>query len=337
VQRVVSADQKPGYSWDGQGDQLAEARALAAELDHNHAPEPGGLQEIGTCRKCGLLIARDARGVWSHRPSIGGTDAGEAWIDRNPSGGRDRTTPSHAGADAHRPIESQPEGNLMKRGAVMNIGIIGAGAIGGTLARRFVALGHHVAVANSRDPETIGPSAADWGATAAWASEAAHGADVVVVAVPEKDAPDLPDSFLKGAADDVVVIDTGNYYPQERDGRIEEIESGMTESRWVEEQIGVSVVKAFNTMPALHLVELARAQGASGRVALPVAGDDTQAKAIVMDLVNALGFDPVDGGGLDDSWRQQPGSPVYGGELDAAGIRHALAEAVPGRSAPFRA
>ena len=105
----------------------------------------------------------------------------------------------------------------------MNIGIIGAGNIGGTLARRFVALGHHVAMANSRDPETIEPLAVDCGATAACASEAAHGADVVVVTIPEKDVPNLPDNFLKGTADDVVVIDTGNYYPRERDGRIEEI------------------------------------------------------------------------------------------------------------------
>ena len=219
----------------------------------------------------------------------------------------------------------------------MNIGIIGAGNIGGTLARRCVALGHHVAMANSRDPETIAPLAAECGATAAWASEAAHGADVVVVTIPERDVPNLPDNFLKGAADDVVVIDTGNYYPQERDGRIEEIEGGMTESRWVEEQIGVSVVKAFNGIQAQHLLELGMPKGAPGRIALPVAGDDAEAKTVAMDLVDALGFDPVDGGGLDDSWRQEPGSPVYGKDFDAEGVRKALAEATPGRSAQWRA
>jgi 8-hydroxy-5-deazaflavin:NADPH oxidoreductase len=219
----------------------------------------------------------------------------------------------------------------------MNIGIIGAGNIGGTLARRFVALGHHVAMANSRDPETIESLAGECGATAAWASEAAHGADVVVVTIPEKDVPDLPDSFLKGTARDVVVIDTGNYYPKERDGRIEEIEAGMTESRWVEEQIGVSVVKAFNNIHAQHLLELGKPPGTAPRIALPVAGDDAGAKAVVMDLVNAMGFDPVDGGGLDDSWRQRPGSPAYGADLDAGGVRRALAEATPDRIAQFRA
>jgi predicted dinucleotide-binding enzyme len=219
----------------------------------------------------------------------------------------------------------------------MNIGIIGAGNIGGTLTRRLVELGHHVVVANSRDPETIGSLAAECGATAAWASEAAHGADVVIVAIPEKDVPNLPDNFLKGAADDVVVIDTGNYYPQERDGRIGQIEDGMAESRWVEEQIGVSVVKAFNGIQSQHLLELGKPKGTPGRIALPVAGDDAPAKAVVMGIVDALGFDPVDGGGLDDSWRQQPGSPVYGKDFDAEGVRKALAEATPDRSAQWRA
>lgn len=219
----------------------------------------------------------------------------------------------------------------------MNIGIIGAGNIGGTLTRRLGELGHHVVVANSRDPETIKALAAECGATAAWASQAAHGADVVIVTIPEKDVPNLPDNFLKGAADDVVVIDTGNYYPQERDGRIEQIEDGMAESRWVEEQLGVSVVKAFNGIQSQHLLELGKPKGTAGRIALPVAGDDAQAKAVVMEIVDALGFDPVDGGGLDDSWRQQPGSPVYGQDFDAEGVRKALAEATPDRSAQWRA
>jgi MFS family permease len=134
------------------------------------------------------------------------------------------------------------------------------------------------------------------------------------------------DNFLKGAADDVVVIDTGNY-SKERDGRIEEIEAGMTDSRWVEEQIGVSVVKAFNTIRAEHLLEFGKTQGTTGRIALPVAADDAEAKLVVMDLVDALGFDPVDGGGLDDSWRQQQGNSAYGADFDADDLRKALAGA----------
>jgi len=232
--------------------------------------------------------------------------------------GSDQEVPTGTVAEpARSSAVSQPEG------AVMRIGIIGAGHIGGTLAQRFVALGHSVAVANSRDPETIQSQATEWGASAVWVSDAALGADVVIVTVPEKDVPDLPDNFLKGAADDVVVIDTGNY-SRERDGRIEEIEAGMTDSRWVEEQIGVSVVKAFNNIQAEHLRDLGTTQGTAGRIALPVAGDDVQAKTVVMDLVDALGFDPVDGGGLDDTWRQQQGNSAYGADFDADELREAL-------------
>jgi len=213
----------------------------------------------------------------------------------------------------------------------MKIGIVGAGNIGGNLTRRLVALGHEVSVANSRHPETLEALAAETGASAVLAADAADGADVVVVTIPLKAVPDLPADLLDGAADDVVVIDTCNYYPQQRDGRIDGIEDGMTESRWVEQQLGVSVVKAFNGIYAEHLLTRALPAGAAGRIALPVAGDDAAAKAVVMELVDSLGFDPVDGGGLDDSWRQQPGTPVYGSDLDADGVRRALAEAVPGR------
>jgi len=135
---------------------------------------------------------------------------------------------------------------------------------------------------------------------------------------------------------DVVVIDTGNYYPRERDGRIDEIEAGMPESRWVENQLGRPVVKAFNTMNYKKLLELGRPSG-PGRLALPVAGDDARAKKVVLELVNELGFDGVDAGGLDDSWRQQPGTPVYDKEPDSAAVRRALAEAQNERLPQWRA
>ena len=120
---------------------------------------------------------------------------------------------------------------------------------------------------------------------------------------------------------------TGNYYPRERDGRIDEIEGGMTESQWVQQQLGRPVVKAFNNIYAKHLMEFGRPAGDTARLALPVAGDDDRAKGVVLRLVSELGFDGVDAGGLDESWRQQPGSPVYGADLDADGVRRALAKA----------
>ena len=219
----------------------------------------------------------------------------------------------------------------------MKIGIIGAGKIGGTLARRFVALGHDVAVANSRGPETLADLAGETGASAVTVRDAVRDRDVVIVTIPERNISQLPRDLLAAADARTVIVDTGNYYPRNRDGRIAPIEDGMTESRWVSEELGRPVVKAFNTIHARHLLELGRPAGDPKRIALPVAGDDARAKATVMKLIDELGFDPVDAGGLDESWRQQPATPVYGTDLDAEGVRRALAEARPERPADFRA
>ncbi|MCW8219387.1 NADPH-dependent F420 reductase [Streptomyces griseolus] len=210
---------------------------------------------------------------------------------------------------------------------LMKIGIIGAGNIGGTLTRRLTALGHEVAVANSRGPETLAALASEAGARAVTVSEAPRGADLVVVTIPENRIPDLPPDLFRDAPEGLIVVDTGNYYPRQRDGRIEEIEAGLAESRWVEGQLHHPVIKAFNNIYAQHLGGNGRPAGTPGRIALPVAGDDPKAKAVVMDLVNALGFDPVDTGGLDESWRQQPGSPVYTTDKDAEGVTRGLADA----------
>ena len=219
----------------------------------------------------------------------------------------------------------------------MKIGIIGAGNIGGNLTRRFSALGHEVAVANSRGPETLADLAEETGATAVPVTEVAEDAEVLVIAIPEKSIPTLPAGVLDGLAPGAVVIDTGNYYPNPRDGRIGAIEDGTPESAWVADQLGHPVVKACNGIYAQHLLTGGRPAGAPGRIALPVAGDDPVARAVVIDLLDQLGFDGVDAGGLGESWRQQPGTPVYGADLDAEGVRRALAEADPERPAAFRA
>jgi predicted dinucleotide-binding enzyme len=218
----------------------------------------------------------------------------------------------------------------------MKIGIIGAGHIGGTLTRRFTQLGHDVAVANSRGPETLLQLAAETGAKAVTVPEAAHGHEVVVVTIPLKNVPELRGLF-KDVPMTVAVVDTCNYYPRQRDGRIDEIEAGMIESRWVEKQLGHPVIKAFNNIYAQHLLELGRRAGTRGRIALPVAGDDETAKTTVMRLVDQLGFDPINTGGLDDSWRQQPGTPVYATDFDAEGVTRALAAAQKERKSEWRA
>jgi predicted dinucleotide-binding enzyme len=97
------------------------------------------------------------------------------------------------------------------------------------------------------------------------------------------------------------------------------------------------VVKAFNSIYARSLLERGTPPGTPGRIALPVAGDDRRAKETVLRLVDELGFDGVDAGTLDQSWRQQPGTPVYTKDFDAEGVRRALAEARPERPAGFRA
>lgn len=219
----------------------------------------------------------------------------------------------------------------------MKIGIIGAGNIGGTLARRLAALGHQVSVANSRGPESLAALARESGARAVTVEEAARAGDVVIVSIPLKNISRLPRDLFKGVPDSVVVVDTGNYYPRQRDGRIDPIERGATEARWVADQLGRPVVKAFNNIYARHLLDRGKPTGTAGRIALPIAGDDPRAKEVVTRLLDELGFDAVDGGGLDESWRQQPGTPVYGTDFDAAGVRRGLAEAKQERPAEFRA
>jgi predicted dinucleotide-binding enzyme len=200
----------------------------------------------------------------------------------------------------------------------MRIGIIGSGHIGGTLVRLLGRLGHEVSVANTRGPDSLRELAQETGATPATPEEAIDGAELVVVAVPLKAVPDLP------SLDGKLVVDANNYYPG-RDGQVAEIDGGMSSSRWLaNHHAGATVVKAFNTIQWSHLLSQGRPAGEPGRIAIPLAGDDPAAKTTVGELIDSLGFDPVDAGGLDDSVRQEPGTPVYGADLDADATRAAL-------------
>ncbi|MDJ0392692.1 NAD(P)-binding domain-containing protein [Rhodococcus sp. G-MC3] len=222
----------------------------------------------------------------------------------------------------------------------MKIGIIGAGAIGGTLTRKLAALGHEVKVSNSRAPETLSELAAETGAQAVWNTEAAQDADLVIVSIPQKNTPDLPSNIVESAKPGAPIIETNNYYPQQRDGLIADIEGGKPESVWVAEHLGSradDVVKVFNGIYWKHLLSSGVPKGEEGRIALPVAGADGAGKSLVFDVVDALGFDPVDAGTLAESWRQHPGTPVYGKDYDADGVKKALAEATQERTAEWRA
>lgn len=218
----------------------------------------------------------------------------------------------------------------------MKIGIIGAGQIGGTLARRLRELGHEVAVSNSRSPETLSGLAEETGARAVWAHDAATDADLVVVSIPQKNVPDLAEGIVDKRKPGAPVIETNNYYPQQRDGRIVAIEDAI-EREWVAEQIGAPVFKVFNGIWWKRLLEGGTPSGTPNRIALPVAGENGPGRQLVHDIIDQLGFDPVDAGPISESWRQQPGTPLYAKDFDADNTRKALAEASRERTAEWRA
>src|SRR5262245_53268309 len=166
----------------------------------------------------------------------------------------------------------------------MRIGVIGAGHIGGTLARHFARLGHEVSMANSRGPESLTALAAQIGATPVSVVDAARAGEVVIVSIPQKAVPDLPRGLFAKVPDSVVVVDTGNYYPELRDGRIDAIEQGMLDSQWVAQHLGRPVIKAFNSIYARSLREKGLPPGTNGRVALPGSGDKTEPKGKVLRL-----------------------------------------------------
>jgi predicted dinucleotide-binding enzyme len=191
----------------------------------------------------------------------------------------------------------------------LKIGIIGAGSIGSTIARRLARHGHDVAIANSRGPETIGDAALRTGARAVTAGEVAHGIDVLIVSVPMNRNADIAE-HVRSAPQTAVVIDTSNYYPM-RDGSMDAFEQGVPESVWVSELFGRPVVKAWNAIISQSFDAKASTPGDPARVAIPVAADRNADRAVAMQLVEDTGFDAVDAGVLAESWRQQPGAPVY--------------------------
>jgi predicted dinucleotide-binding enzyme len=206
----------------------------------------------------------------------------------------------------------------------MKIGLIGAGSIGGTLARLFARAGHDVAVSNSRGPDTLRDLEAELGerGRAVTAQEAAEFGDVVVVSVPFGRYREVS---VKGTAGKTV-IDTNNYYPV-RDGDFEELEEDRTtSSELLQAHLpGAHVVKAFNAIYYVKLGHAGRPAGEPGRLGIPISGDDADAKREVAGLIDQIGFDAVDAGPLGEGGRlHQPGTAVYGQPLTAAQIREAL-------------
>jgi predicted dinucleotide-binding enzyme len=218
----------------------------------------------------------------------------------------------------------------------MKIGIIGAGNIGPTLAKKLVALGHQVSIANSRGPETLTAIAQETGATSVAIQQVVQDKDIVVIAIPQQSIPNLPKGLFSSIDKKTIVIDTGNYYPEVRDSRIAAIEEGMLESVWVSQQLSVPIIKAFNNILVWSLKTGGLPVGTPGRICLSIAGDNSAAKNVVISLVDQIGFDGIDGGTLADSWRQQPGAPAYCMDLDRVALVAALDQADHSKITEYR-
>ena len=207
----------------------------------------------------------------------------------------------------------------------MNIGIIGAGHIGKTLALELSKTGYDVKVANSRGPESVDPSVLVFGARAVTIEQAVEDVDVLVLSIPLNRLPEIAPK-LAALPKDVIVIDTSNYYPL-RDTEIADIEAGEAESVWVSKRLGRPVAKAWNAIGSDSFARLGKPAGDPDRIAIPVAADDERDRRVAMALVGDTGFDAVDAGSLAISWRQQPGAPGYCTDLTASEMPGALAAA----------
>lgn len=208
----------------------------------------------------------------------------------------------------------------------MKIGIIGVGQIGATLIRQYSKAGHDIKMANAGSLEKLKELAEETGAKAVTLTEAVMDIDVLIVSIPLIETPKLSKSLGQNISANTVVIDTCNYYPI-RDGRINEIENGMPESVWVSNQLQQPVVKVYNNIIAGSLVQSGLPKGSVTRIALPISGDDQRSKSLVADLVNDSGFDALDIGNLQESWRQQPGSPIYCTDLNLPQLKENITKA----------
>jgi 8-hydroxy-5-deazaflavin:NADPH oxidoreductase len=216
----------------------------------------------------------------------------------------------------------------------MKIGIIGTGAIGSTIASKLSAAEHQVKVTNTRDMATLKEIAANLGAEAAIIEEVVKDVDVIIFSIPFKAYKELPNNLLKGIPQEVIVMDTSNYYPF-RDGEFAGLE-GKTESEYISEILGRPVIKVFNNILEYTLKHKGKAAGEEGRIAISVAGDNDAHKKVAAELVDVLGFDAVDAGSLAESWRQEPGTPAYCTELNPAELKQALAAAEKGKGPAAR-
>ncbi|MBE2977229.1 NADPH-dependent F420 reductase [Priestia megaterium] len=205
----------------------------------------------------------------------------------------------------------------------MRFGIIGAGSIGSIISKKLVKNGHDVKIADARGMEHL--EGKELAGIPVRIEDVIKNIEILIISLPTKAIPSIR-NIINQVGEEVIIVDTSNYYPF-RDDKLEEIENGMVESVWVSNQLGRPVIKAFNNLLAYTLENEGRSEDSSGRIAMAVAGDDPSQKRVVMDIVHELGFDAVDSGSLNDSWRQQPGTPAYCTELTKDELTKALKKA----------
>lgn len=205
----------------------------------------------------------------------------------------------------------------------MKFGIIGAGPIGASISKKLVKNGHEVKIADARNIEHL--DGKDIAGTPVDVEEVITDIDVLLLSLPLHVMPSIR-PIINQVGEDVIIADTSNYYPF-RDKQIKEIENGMVESVWVSNQLGRPIIKAFNNLLAYTLEHKGTPDGTEGRIAMAIAGDSPSQKQVMIDVVNELGFDAVDGGSLSDSWREQPGTPAYCTELTKEELIEALKKA----------
>ena len=191
------------------------------------------------------------------------------------------------------------------------IGIIGAGLVGKAVARLAIAAGYHVVISNSRGPDTLSSLVEALGpqARAGNVDEAIAAGDIVTLAIPLAAFEALP----AGSFADKVVLDQTNYYPGMGGFRRRDLDDGeLTSSELMQRHLrGAKLVKGLHNLSWIHMESNARPKGAADRTTLPIAGDDLAAKAAAMRFIEALGFHVADAGALADSWRIEPGTPIY--------------------------
>lgn len=208
--------------------------------------------------------------------------------------------------------------NLLK----MKIGIVGVGHIGKSLTLKLAEAGHDVRVANSSGPENIDASVLVTGAKAVTSKEAVRDREVIILSIPLNRIPDVAPLFTE-VPEGTVIIDTSNYYPG-RDSKIDAIEAGEVESLWVTKQLGRPVAKAWNAIGSHSLIINGKPHGSADRIGIPIATDRDIDQAVTETLINDTGFDAFHTGSLTDSWRQQPGAPVYCTDLTLTELNNVI-------------